>query len=50
MIFNPPVALTAMGKPLSKASKGGLVDILREWEDATQSDVPEVSGKFVLTR
>jgi hypothetical protein len=27
--------LTAMGKPPSKASNGGLVDMLREQEDAT---------------
>ncbi len=39
-----------MGNPLSKASEGGWVDILREREEATQSEVEEVSGMCVLIR
>jgi hypothetical protein len=39
-----------MGKPLFKASAGGWVDILGEREDATQSEVKQVSGMCVLIR
>jgi hypothetical protein len=39
-----------MGKPPSKASEGGRTDILREREDATQSEVLKVSGKWVVVR
>ena len=39
-----------MSKPLFKASEGGWVEILREREDATQSEVEEVSGMCVLIR
>jgi hypothetical protein len=34
-----PVAETAMGKPLFKASQGGWIDILGEREDVTQSEI-----------
>ena len=40
----PVVAKTAMGKPLFKASEGGQIDILREWEDITQSELHQGSG------
>jgi hypothetical protein len=42
---SPPVAETAMGKPLFKTSDGGQIDILREWEDITQSELQRGSGK-----
>ena len=48
--LNPPVAEPAMGKPPSKASEGGRVDILRKQEDATQSEVLKVFGKWVAIR
>jgi hypothetical protein len=41
---NPVVAKTAMGKPLFKASDGGQNDMLREWEDITQSEFYQGSG------
>ena len=41
---NPVVAKTAMGKPLFKASDGGQIDMLREWEDITQSEFYQGSG------
>ena len=37
-----------MGKPLSKASDGGDLDILGENEDVTHSEVHNVSGEHVL--
>ena len=42
------VAETAMGKPLFKASEGGRMDILREWEDITQSELQQGSGTQML--
>ena len=39
-----------MGKPLSKASDGGDLDILGENEDVTHNEVHTVSGKDVLIR
>jgi hypothetical protein len=39
----PVVANPAMGKPLFKASEGGRIDILREWEDNTQSELEQGS-------
>ncbi len=41
---NPVVAETAMGKPLFKASEGGRIGILREWEDITKSELQQGSG------
>jgi hypothetical protein len=38
-IVYPVVAKTDMGKPLFKASDGGRVDILRQLEDATESEL-----------
>ena len=38
------VAETAMGKQLFKASDGGQIDILREGEDVTQSELYQGSG------
>ncbi len=35
----PPVAETAMGKPLFKASDGGQIDIVREREDVTKGEL-----------
>jgi hypothetical protein len=40
----PVVAKTATGKPLFKASEGGRIDILREWEDITQSELQQGPG------
>ena len=37
-----------MGKPLSKASEGGDVDVLGESEDVTKGEVLLVSGEHVL--
>jgi hypothetical protein len=37
-----------MGKPLSKASEGGLIDILRESEDITHNELQQRSGAKVL--
>jgi len=34
--LDPPVALTAMGKPLFKASDGGYYEIVRVTEDSTR--------------
>jgi hypothetical protein len=42
--IDPVVAETAIGKPLFKASEGGRIDILREWEDITQSELHQGSG------
>jgi len=42
----PPVALTAMGKPLFNAPGGGYYDLVRVAEDSTQSGLqqgPEIS-------
>jgi hypothetical protein len=41
-------AKTAMGKPLFKASDGGRIDILRQWEDVTESELQQRSGMSVL--
>ena len=46
--LNPGVAETAMGKPPFKASEGGRIDILREWEEITQSELQQGSGAQVL--
>ena len=43
-IVDPVVAKTDMGKPLFKASDGGRIDILGEWDDATKSELQRVSG------
>jgi hypothetical protein len=43
-----PVVETDMGKPLSKASKGGDCDILWEIEGVTKCEVGPVSEKHVL--
>lgn len=37
-----------MGKPLSKASEGGDIDVLGESEDTTKGEVLLVSGEHVL--
>jgi hypothetical protein len=37
-----------MGKPLFKASDGDGLDILRGWEDITESELQQVSGMQVL--
>jgi len=42
--LNPPVAETAMGKPLFKASEGGRIDILGEGDDITQSELQQGAG------
>ena len=42
------VAKTAMGKPPSKASEGGDVDVLGESEDVTKGEVLLVSEEHVL--
>ena len=42
------VAKTDMGKPLSKASEGGDVDVLGESEDVTKGEVLRVSEERVL--
>ena len=34
-----------MGKPLFKASEGDCFDILGEWEEVTQGNLQQVSGK-----
>jgi hypothetical protein len=39
MIIDLPVAEAATGKPLFNASDGGQIDILREGEDITQSEL-----------
>ena len=49
-IVYPPVALTAMGKPLSKASDGDHFDILWAWEDVTDSELQQGLGTYVVTR
>jgi hypothetical protein len=33
-----------MGKPLAKASEGDGFDILREWEEVTQTELQQGSG------
>jgi len=47
---NPIVAETDMGNPLFKAPEGGRFDILRVWEDITESEVWQVSEMKVLIR
>ena len=42
--LDPPVALTAMGKPLFKASDGGYYEVVRVTEDSTRVD----SGKSLI--
>jgi hypothetical protein len=37
-----------MGKPLFKASEYGRIDILREWEDITESELQQGSGTKML--
>jgi hypothetical protein len=39
-----------MGKPLSKAFEGDRFDMLRVWEDVTESELQQVSGRCVLIR
>jgi len=39
-----------MGGPLFKSSDGGRFDILRVWENITESEVRQVSGMKVLIR
>jgi hypothetical protein len=34
-----------MGKPLFKASEGVSIDMLRVWEDVTESELQQVSGR-----
>jgi hypothetical protein len=46
--LNPPGALTAMGKPLFKASDGGYYEIVRGTEDSTQSGLQQGLGTSVL--
>jgi len=41
---NLVVAETAMGKPFFKASEGGQIDILKEWEDITEGELQQGSG------
>jgi hypothetical protein len=41
---NPVVAKTTMGKSLFKASEGGQFDIIRAWEDITESELRQESG------
>ena len=45
---NLVVAETAVGNPLSKASEGGRIDMLREWEGITQSELRQGSGTSEL--
>jgi hypothetical protein len=44
LLIYPVVAKTDTGKPLFKASEGGRIDILREWEDITESELLQGSG------
>jgi hypothetical protein len=46
--IDPMVAKTGIGKPLFKASDGGRVDILKQLEDATESELNQESGMSVL--
>jgi len=39
-----------MGNPLFKASEDGRFNVLRVWEDVTESEVRQVSGVKVLIR
>ena len=39
-----------MGKPVSKASEGDRFDILREWEDLTESGLQQGSGRYMFIR
>jgi len=39
-----------MGKPLSKASDGGQIDILKGMEDFIKSELQQGSGRQVLIR
>jgi hypothetical protein len=47
---NPPVAKTAMGKPLFKASDGDRFDLLRVLEGVTESEFRQVSEMPVIVR
>jgi hypothetical protein len=40
-----PLRRAGMGKSLSKVSEGDRFDILREWEDLTQSELQQGSGR-----
>ena len=42
------VAYTDMGKPLSKASDGGQIDIVKGMENFTKSEFQQGSGRQVL--
>ena len=42
--MNLTVAETVMGKPLFKASEGGQIDFLGEWEDITEGELQQGSG------
>ena len=37
-----------MDKPLFKASEGGRIDMLREWEGITESELQQGSGTSML--
>jgi hypothetical protein len=39
-----------MGNPIFKPSEGNRFDILRVWEDGTESEIQQVSGTQVLIR
>jgi hypothetical protein len=44
----PVVAKTTIGKPFFKALEDGRIDILREWEDITESELQQGSGTKML--
>jgi len=44
-IVSPAIAGTDLDKPLFKASNGGRIDILREWEDVTESELLQGFGR-----
>ena len=44
------VAEMDMGKPLFNAPDGGRIDILREWEDPTKSELQQGSETLMLIR
>ena len=46
--YNPPVALTTMGKPLFKAPDGGYHEIVRVTEDSAKSGLRQGSETLVL--
>jgi hypothetical protein len=48
MVIYLVVAETAVGNPLSNASEGGRIDMLREWEGITQSELRQGSGTSEL--